>query len=208
MVGEVKRCLRKTVGNAKLTLDELSALLSEIENTLNGRPLTYQRKEFDAEVLAPYHLMYGHWLSSLSHGINSFVDHDFDSDSLSLTKRFLYLTRKLNHCWGCWRREYLAGVRETHRLQSKDKSSINVGGIVVVHEDNAKRGLWKIAVIEGLIIGKDGIVRGAMVRRARRRKSEALCKSIQKLYPVESARTKLCQEGKARNVECYHSTKK
>ena len=83
-----------------------------------------------------------------------------------------------------------------------------MGGIVIVHEDNAKRGLWKIAVIEGLIIGKDGVVRGAMVRRARRRKSEALCKSIQKLYPVESAITKLCQEEKARNVECYHSTKK
>ena len=60
MVGDVKRCLRKTLGNAKLSLDELSTLLSEIESTLNARPLTYQREEFDAEVLNLYHLMYGH----------------------------------------------------------------------------------------------------------------------------------------------------
>ena len=77
-----------------------------------------------------------------------------------------------------------------------------MGNIVVVHEDNAKRGLWKIAVIEGLIIGKDGVVRGARVRRAGRGKSEVICRPIQKLYPVESARTKVCQEGKERNVEC------
>ena len=202
MVGEVKRCLRKTVGNAKLSLDELSTLLTEIENTLNARPLTYQGEEFDAEVLTPYHLMYGHRLSSLSHGIDSSVDHDFECDSSSLTKRFLYLTRKLNHFWRRWRREYLAGLRETHRLQSQDKSSVNVGDIVVVHEDNTKRGLWKIAVIEGLIIGKDGVVRGARVRRAGRGKSEVVCRPIQKLYPVESARTKVCKEGKERNVEC------
>ena len=88
MVGEVKRCLRKTVGNAKLSLDELSTLLNEIENTLNARPLTYHGEEFDAEVLTPYHLMHGHRLSSLSHGIDSSVDHDFECDSSSLTKDF------------------------------------------------------------------------------------------------------------------------
>ena len=152
MVGEVKRCLRKTLGNAKLSLDEWSTLLIEIENTLNARPLTYQDEELQAQVLTLYHLMCGYRLSSLSYGIDPSVDHELDSDSSFLTKRFLYLTCKLNHIWGRWRREYLAGLRETHRSHSKNQIPINIGDIGVVHEDKAKRGLWKIAIIEGLIV--------------------------------------------------------
>ena len=44
------------------------------------------------------------------------------------------------------------------------------------------------------------MVRGARVRRAGRGKSGVLCRPIQKLYPVESARIKECQESKEGKV--------
>ena len=50
MVGCVKACLRKVLGNAKLTFDELLTVLVEIEGTLNSRPLTYTYDELDEEV--------------------------------------------------------------------------------------------------------------------------------------------------------------
>ena len=37
----VKRCLRKLIGRALLTFDEMATLVVEIEATLNNRPLTY-----------------------------------------------------------------------------------------------------------------------------------------------------------------------
>ena len=37
MVGSVKRCLRKVLGNARLTQDELSTVLVELEARLNSR---------------------------------------------------------------------------------------------------------------------------------------------------------------------------
>ena len=37
MVGLVKRCLRKVLGNVKLSFDLLNTVLTEVENTLNLR---------------------------------------------------------------------------------------------------------------------------------------------------------------------------
>ena len=78
MVGSVKRCLRKALGNARLTQDEMNTVLAEVEATLNSRPLTYQYEEFDAQVLTPSHLLVGRRISPLSNDFND--DLDFDED--------------------------------------------------------------------------------------------------------------------------------
>ena len=36
--------------------------------------------------------------------------------------------------------------------------------VIAVDEDDKTRGEWKMSVVEGLVIGKEGIVRGATVR--------------------------------------------
>ena len=46
----VKQCLKKVLGNARLTLDELATVLAEVEATINCRPLTYDYNELDEEV--------------------------------------------------------------------------------------------------------------------------------------------------------------
>ena len=56
-MGSVKRCLRKVLGNASLTQDELTTVLVEVEATLNSRPLTYQHEEIDSQILTPSHLL-------------------------------------------------------------------------------------------------------------------------------------------------------
>ena len=59
MVGCVKRCLRKVLGNAGLTFDELFTVLVEVEETLNSRPITYEYDETGEVVLTPSHLLFG-----------------------------------------------------------------------------------------------------------------------------------------------------
>lgn len=67
MVKGMKRCLQKTLGNARLSHDELLTLVTEVESTLNVKPLTYVYEEGDPEdPLTPAHLMFGRRLTMLS----------------------------------------------------------------------------------------------------------------------------------------------
>ena len=65
MVGSVKACLRKVLGNARLTFDELLTVLVKVEGTLNSRPLTYNYNEVEHEVLTPSHLIFGRRIQSM-----------------------------------------------------------------------------------------------------------------------------------------------
>ena len=106
MVKGVKRCLRKTVGNARLSYNELLTVITEVESTLNVRPLTYVYEEGDPEeALTPAHLMFWKRLTVLPP--YSSVQEGDDSPE-SLNKRMRYLNRKLEHFWKRWKREYLA----------------------------------------------------------------------------------------------------
>lgn len=59
MVKSTKRCLRKMVGQAKLSLDELHTAIVEIESIINLRPLSYLTSSDLEEPLTPSHLFIG-----------------------------------------------------------------------------------------------------------------------------------------------------
>ncbi|XP_065060201.1 uncharacterized protein LOC135687544 [Rhopilema esculentum] len=198
MVRSVKRCLRKVLGNAKVSHDELCTLLAEVECVLNNRPLTYLYDELGGEVLTPSHLVMGRRLNLLSSGIE-YRNKNKENQS-SLTKRFLHLTRLLNHFWNRWKKEYLVNLRESHKMVSNKQQVIRTGDIVLVQDDNLKRGEWKVAKVEELIAGKDGHVRGAKVRRVGKGKYEILNRPIQKLYPFVDAGEEVKESKKEGNV--------
>ena len=55
-VRSTKHCLRKVLGQAKFSHDELLTALVEIEMVLNSRPLTYVSADDLDEPLTPSHL--------------------------------------------------------------------------------------------------------------------------------------------------------
>ena len=65
LIKEVKLCLKKVLGRARLTFDELSTILVEIEAVLNSRPLTYLYLDEIEEPLTPSHLVIGRRLLTL-----------------------------------------------------------------------------------------------------------------------------------------------
>ncbi len=184
MVGTVKRCLRKVLGNARLTFDELATVLLEVEQTVNSRPLTYEYDEVSGEMLTPAHLIHGRKLVTIPDELR---DNDSDSEAENkLLKRFRYLAKKKRHYWSRWRREYLVDLREHHKVSKrKNDPKAKVGDVVLVEEDNKKRGQWKTGVIKEVIVGQDKEVRGATVRLIGKGKPITLNRSVRKLYPLE-----------------------
>ena len=59
MIQSAKRLLQKIVGTAKLTFDELSTAVIEVEALLNSRPLTYMSSDDVIQPLTPSHLLCG-----------------------------------------------------------------------------------------------------------------------------------------------------
>ena len=181
MIGTVKRCLRKVLGNAKLNADKLLTVLTELEATLNSRPLTYEYDEVGAEMLTPSHLIYGRRLLSLPEEVRN----DEEESETGFLRRFSYLARLRIHFWNRWRKEYLADLREHHRSKEEGLSKVSEGDVVLVHEDNVKRSNWKMGKVVGLITGKDGEVRGAKLKLITKGKAILVNRALQKLYPLE-----------------------
>ena len=116
MVGLVKGCLRKVLGNAKLTFEELLTTLVEVEGNLNSRPLTYIYDEVEAEVLTPSYLVFGQRLVSLPDKISRKVN---DDEVGGVERRYRYLARMRIHFWRRWRKEYLTNLTVSQRKRPK-----------------------------------------------------------------------------------------
>ena len=86
----------------------------------------------------------------------------------------------LQRFWNRWRHEYLTSLREFHKTTGTNKQSIKKGEVVLVHDDT-HRSTWKLAVIESLIEGRDGLVRAANTRTS----TGCTNRPITKLCPLE-----------------------
>ena len=65
MIKSTKCCLRKMVGRANLSLDEMLTAVVEIEAVINSQPLSYISSTNHEEPLTPSHLVLGQRLLNL-----------------------------------------------------------------------------------------------------------------------------------------------
>lgn len=190
LIKSTKRCLRKVVGTARFSYDEMHTAVVEIEAIVNSRPLSYVHPDDLEQPLTPSHLLVGRRLLSLPDHLTYLEpeDEDFELSTESLQRRAKHLSSVLNHFWKRWGREYLLELRDAHRQRGPKKSDnpIAVGDVVLVHDENSPRGFWKIARVERLITGKDGAVRGAVLKVASKSgTATTLQRPLQRLYPLE-----------------------
>ncbi len=71
MIGSTKLCLRKIIGQANLSYDELLTAITEVEMVINSRPLSYISADDLDEPLTPSHLIVGRHMMSLPDHIST-----------------------------------------------------------------------------------------------------------------------------------------
>ena len=190
LIGMTKRCLKKVIGRAKLTYDELLTVVTEIEANLYSRPLTYVSSEDLEEPLTPAHLLTGRRLTVLPDSFIQDDDDNYDAPTSheEITRRVRHVSLTMSKFWKRWKDEYLTGLRESHRLMQVPGSNgkfVAIGDLVLVHDEKQPRFLWRMGKVENLIKGEDNIIRGAVVRVQSGGRTTNLRRPVQKLYPLE-----------------------
>ena len=119
MVGSVKRCLKKTLGNARVTYEEFQTVLLEVEGILNPRPLTHVYEELE-EPISPSSCIGRIFVSPIPKTQDSISG----TTATELSKRQKHLDLVLKHFWNRWRREYLSELREHHLGKKTSRSRV------------------------------------------------------------------------------------
>lgn len=146
-VKSLKYHLKRVVGEQKLTYEEFSTILSQLEGCLNARPLCALSEDpEDLDCLTPSHFLASGPVLSLFE-----TEHD-------LRTRW-YLCQKIyNDIWKRWRAEYLSQLTIRSKWM-KSQENIKINDLVIIHEDNLPAGRWGMGRVVELHPGSDGYVR-------------------------------------------------
>ena len=163
LIGIFKSMFRKTVGGGLLSFSELEEIVLDVELCMNNRPLTYLEDDPQLTVLTP-----NSFLFQQPTAVPELQPHQ--SEERDLKKRLRFLRTTKDAIWNRWTREYLAGLRERHRIVRGSTTKYpEVGNVVIVKGEDKNRNTWKLAKIIRLIIDTDGVVRGAELKTGKGR---------------------------------------
>ena len=119
LISIVKSSLKKVLWKAYLSYLELYTVLTEIENVLNSRPLTYLSDETFCESLTPFHMIYG---KSFSGRCATDVNDRVKGDDPRVQAKHTEIV--LQHFFNRLYREYMLALLERHALQTSTRNSI------------------------------------------------------------------------------------
>ncbi|GFY13555.1 integrase catalytic domain-containing protein [Trichonephila clavipes] len=180
--GNCKDPLRKILGRALLTFEELSTILSEVEVIVNHRPLTYVEKNpGEPEPLTPAHFL------ELGYGDSKYPIHfieliDTTTAKESYKKRKTYRTLLLKQLWRRWKEQYLLQLKTANHFKTPSvHKSLKLNDVVLVEGNVKSKLLWELGIIKEIFIGRDDNVRSCLVKTFK----GLFKKPIQLLYPLE-----------------------
>uniref|UniRef100_T1IIB7 DUF5641 domain-containing protein n=1 Tax=Strigamia maritima TaxID=126957 RepID=T1IIB7_STRMM len=178
LVGLVKRCFFKTIGQTILPWDEIVTLLTKVEATVNSRPIMpvpHDLKDFlDAPVMRP--------IDFIMPGARCYSADDDDEEeewiidglpkeltpAAKAAIRSMRSRKKVQlRFWKLWNEFYLTDLRRFH-LENKSKGrysaeNIHLGMFVLIVDELLPRGRWTMGKVVKIRPSKDGYVRSVSV---------------------------------------------
>lgn len=194
LIRVVKSCLYKTVGRSKLTYFEFLTSLSNIQNAVNSRPLTYRSSECGLDVITPNSFLKLHCNKNLILKDSLKDDCLWDGEAPSrkcLDETLTVQMEVFENFKTLWYESYLLSLRELGRnlYQSDWVNRIRVDDIVLVKVPNRARPFWLLGHVLEIILGHDNKIRSVKLKRG---DGVIAHHSIVHLYPLELSLTHHC----------------
>ena len=137
MIRSSKRCLIKCIGRALLCYNELGTILTEIENVLNSRPLTYMFDDSEgiSYPLRPAQLINGRNLNRTPNEAQFEIVNTYET-----SKRAKYHRKLLHEFSRRWKNEYLLNLLESYKPKGTFKNPyIDIHEVCILRNDQIKR---------------------------------------------------------------------
>lgn len=170
-IKSAKYHLKRVMGNSHLTFEEISTLFSQVEAVLNSRPLyPMSSSPDDLLSLSPGHFLVGRPLTALP-------SPSLEASTESSLRRYARIEKLHQHFWRRWQKEYISELQQRTKWRV-NHAKLNVGDLVLLHEDNVPPLSWRLGRVARLFPGPDGIYRVADVNTIRgcvRRPLTRLC---------------------------------
>ena len=182
LLRSVKEPLRKVLGKALLSYQELATVLSRIEAVINSSPLTTVSDDVrDLTPITPAHL-------ALERALYSLPD-EVSTHEGTTRQRYLYQKKHLTHFWQRWRGQYLHQLSVRYKWVC-EQLAIKIEDVLLISEDNVSRGKWPMGRVERLVPGKDGLVRTVTLKIQKGR----LRRPFQRLHRLKASITQFVSD--------------
>lgn len=172
----VKSCkhhMRRVIGNANLTFEELSTVLTQVEAILNSRPLTPMSSDpQDLSPLTPAHFLVGRPLTAPV----PVELHDVPVHRLS---RYQRIEQIRQHFWARWSKEVVSELQQRSKWK-ENRDDLAKDTMVLIKDDNLPPLKWSLGRITRTFPGKDGISRVAEIKTA----SNTIRRAFSKICPL------------------------
>ena len=137
----------------KLTFEECTTIITQIEACLNSQPLVPLPSDDDGiEALTLGHFVIGRLIEALS-------DPSFPYQLLSLPSYWHLCQALTHHFWRGWSLEYINSLKHYYTTWHPASMNLAVDDIVLLREDNTIPMKWPLAKVVEVYEGKDGLVR-------------------------------------------------
>ena len=158
LVKSCKRALKIAIGDQVLKPFELYTCLLEIGNLLNQRPIgRLPNDPDDGAYLCPNDILLGRATTEVPQG-------PFQ-DMRNLHQRVELVQQIVNSFWKRWIRDVFPSLVPQRKWHT-DRRNVQINDIVMVEDQNAMRGKWRIGKIIEVFPGSDGRVRNVKVKTA------------------------------------------
>ena len=187
LIKTLKTCLYKTIGRNIVDYFSFLTSLSDIQQVINSRPLTYNSQKEDVNIITPNDLLYpGHSYNSIFITNFNFPDIDVDDVKQNIVDSVEFRDILYDKFRNLFMDSYLLDLRDRH-INSytpeniKQSPFLRIGSIVLMKTPLKARPFWSFAKIIEFLPSSDGLVRSVKILKG----GNLVVTSISNLYPLE-----------------------